>query len=132
MQELKAAVTFTEAELWMLNDLIRHEEEQQDTWRFAPASLEINDEVAYALDSCARFKLEEYTLMLSRGDLLVIDYNVRREYKAPDGGSGRSILLKSFKARKQLADGGQLDESEERDAPYMEANARATNSTQSD
>ena len=56
-----------------------------------------------ALESCETHDLSEYTLMLSRGDLLVIDYFVRRDHKTPEGASGKQLLLKIFRARKALA-----------------------------
>lgn len=47
--------------------------------------------------------MDEYTLELSRGDMLTIDYFIRRDQKTPEGASGKKVLLKVFHARKGLA-----------------------------
>jgi len=48
-------------------------------------------------------KLDEFTLLLSTGDLLVIDYNIRQGHKNMEGARGQDILLKVFHALSQLA-----------------------------
>jgi hypothetical protein len=90
-------------ELWLLHDFIRHEMPDANAWSYPPASRDLNDEIVFALDACESCDLSEYTLALSKADLLAIDYFVRRDHKTPEGASGKGILLKSFKARKELA-----------------------------
>ncbi len=43
------------------------------------------------------------TLLLSTGDLLVLDYNIRQGHKNMEGARGQDILLKVFHALSQLA-----------------------------
>ena len=96
-------VVFSLPELWLLHDFVRHEIPDARSWRYPPASEDLNEEIAMALESCETHDLEEYTLMLSRGDLFVIDYFVRRDHKTPEGAGGKQLLLKVFRARKALA-----------------------------
>lgn len=96
------SISFTLAELWLLNDFIRHELPAGGTWQFPPASVDLNDEIAFAIETCEAHNVSEYTLQLSRGDLLAIDYFVRRDHKTPEGASGKQVLLKTFAARKAL------------------------------
>ncbi|TMB98084.1 MAG: hypothetical protein E6J42_06770 [Chloroflexi bacterium] len=98
----RRAVTFSLAELWLLHDFVRHEIPEAKSWRFPPASEDLNEEVALAIETCETHGLDEYTLMLSKGDMFVIDYFVRRDHKTPEGGSGKRVLLKVFRARKEL------------------------------
>jgi hypothetical protein len=98
----RIAVVFSLPELWLLHDFVRHEIPDAKSWRYPPASEELNEEISMALESCETHSLPEYTLMLSRGDLLVIDYFVRRDHKTPEGASGKPLLLKVFRARKAL------------------------------
>ena len=95
-------VVFSLPELWLLHDFVRHEIPDARSWRYPPASEDLNEEIAMALESCETHDLEEYTLMLSRGDLFVIDSFVRRDHKTPEGASGKQLLLKVFRARKAL------------------------------
>lgn len=99
----RAPVVFTLAELWLLNDFVRHELPDAKTWRFPPASEDLNEEIAMAIDTCESHGVQEYTLLLSRGDLLLIDFHVRRDHRTPEGASGKTLLLKTFRARKELA-----------------------------
>lgn len=118
-------VTFTLAELWLLNDFTRHEISQMDTWKYPPASRSLNQEIALAIVACVDSKLKEYTLELCEGDLLVIDYNVRRELKTPEGAHGDEILLKCWRALRQLA--GLLDSNDYSDLKYSEVIKNANN-----
>jgi len=95
-------ITFTLPELWMLSDFIRADCSQLDTWRYPPASLYLNDEICDAITTCEKFKLLEYTLLLTKGDCIVIDHSIRRDYKNPDGAKGLDILRKIYKARYEL------------------------------
>jgi hypothetical protein len=99
----RIAVTLSLPELWLLHDFIRHEVPESRAWRYPPASEDLNEEIALAIEACETHELAEYTLLLSRGDLLVIDYFVRRDHKTPEGASGKRLLLKVFRARKELA-----------------------------
>lgn len=102
-QAERIPVVFSVPELWLLHDFVRHEIPDAKSWRYPPASEDLNEEIAMALESCETHELAEYTLMLSRGDLLLIDYFVRRDQKTPEGASGKQVLLKIFRARKTLA-----------------------------
>lgn len=113
-------VTFTLAELWLLNDLVRHEVTEGERWRWPPASKELCDEIAMALVACEDHGLEDYTLMLSEGDCMVIDYNVMRDHKTPEGANGREMLLKTFRARSELAFGFPDDSEKVDDKVYTE------------
>lgn len=99
---MEVSISFSLAELWLLNDFIRHEIENRDNWAYPPASRELNLEIALAIASCEENKLDEYTLLLSEGDILVIDYNVRAAHKTPEGAKGKDILLKLYRARAKL------------------------------
>ncbi len=96
-------VSFSIAELWLLGENIRHEMSDQERWKFPPASKELTVEIALAINACVEGKLKEYTLLLSTGDLLVIDYNIRQGHKNMEGARGQDILLKVFHALSQLA-----------------------------
>jgi hypothetical protein len=106
MTQPTASVLFTVEELWMLQSAIRHEITQGDTWKYPPASLELNDQVAESLLRCQDLGLAESALVLTRGDCLVIDYCTPQGAKTPSGAPiGKQILLKSFLARKQVLEG---------------------------
>ena len=96
-------IVFSIAELWLLNACARHEIDGQERWKFPPASKELTVEIALAINACVEGKLEEYTLLLSTGDLLVIDYNIRQGHKNMEGAKGQDILLKVFHALSRLA-----------------------------
>jgi hypothetical protein len=129
----RVPVTFALNELWLLHDFVRHESADGKSWRFPPVCEELNDEIAFAIDCCESHDLEEYTLDLSRGDMLTIDYFIRRDHKTPEGASGKKVLLKVFHARKELAT--QLPEHDGDDRTYREvkehASARDTDTSQS-
>ena len=92
-------VSFTLVELWTLSDFIRHEIEGQQEWRFPPASKRLNRQIADAILACEDSGLDSYTLLLSEGNILTIDFWIRRSYKTPEGFSGKELLLKLFRAR---------------------------------
>ena len=96
-------ISFSIAELWLLAATCRHEIDGQERWKFPPASKELTVEIALAINACVEGKLKEYTLLLSTGDLLVIDYNIRQGHKNMEGARGQDILLKVFHALSQLA-----------------------------
>jgi hypothetical protein len=97
------AVVFTLDELWAMHAFIRHEMPQQETWKFPPASVTLNDDVCEAIVFCEDNKERDASLVLTRGDLLCIDYNVRADVKTPGGAPlGKSILMKTFRARNEL------------------------------
>lgn len=117
-QAERRPVTLTRDELWLLHDFVRHELPESRGWRFPPASEELNEEIVLALDSCETHGLEEYTLLMSKGDMLVVDFFVRRDHRSPEGASGKQILLKIFRARSELA--LELPEHEGNDFTYRE------------
>ena len=105
-------VAFTLAELWMLADVIRHDEDAICKKKWPTVSTQLNGEIALAILACEDSSLETYTLVLTKGDILVMDANVRRDMKTPEGAAGKAILLKLFKARYELiygaiAEGGE-------------------------
>lgn len=95
-------VTFTTKELWMLHDVIRHEMQDSDKWKFPHASISLNDKIAEALYVCNNLDLKEYRITLSLGDCYAIDYHIRRDMKTPEGAKGEQILLKVFDAKEQI------------------------------
>lgn len=106
MNEETAAVTFTVDELWLLHRCVRFEIPQQDTWKHPPSSEALNEQIADALLVCDESKLIEYTLLLTRHDCLVLDATVSPDAATPGGQRiGKSVLLKSFAARRELAGG---------------------------
>ena len=103
MSKQTASQVFTFDELWLLQSVIRHELPQLEQWDFPPASLDLNDQVAEALVLCDESGLGEAALILSRGDCLVIDYCVPQGAKSASGHAiGKSVLLKSFRARRAI------------------------------
>lgn len=101
--EETVAVTFNSDELWLLQRCIRHELPQQDAWKYPPASVDLNDQIAAGVLLCAQYTVEEATLQLSWGDLLAIDFTVPADAKDVNGRPvGRNLLLKSYAARAEL------------------------------
>ena len=114
-------LVFSIAELWLLDSCVRHEIDGQDRWKFPPASKELTIEIALAINACVEGKLNEYTLLLSTGDLLVLDYNIRQGHKNMEGARGQDILLKVFHALSQLALGYEVGGD---DQTYKDATAK--------
>ncbi len=112
-------VVFTTAELWMLTDVIRHDEDAICKKKWPTVSTQLNSEIALAILACEDNGLEAYTLVLTKGDILVMDANVRRDMKTPEGAAGKAILLKLFKARYELIYGATAEGGE--DLTYRQA-----------
>ncbi len=112
-------VEFTLAELWMLNDVIRHNEDGISKKAWPSVSTQLNGEIALAILACEDSDLKAYTLALTKGDILVMDANVRRDMKTPEGAKGKEILLKLFKARYELIYGATAEGGE--DLTYRQA-----------
>jgi hypothetical protein len=117
-------VTLTVSELWLLHDFIRHEIPDANAWRYPPASRDLNEQIVFALEACESCNLEEYSLLLSKADVLAIDYFVRRDHKTPEGASGKTILLKTFRARKEMA--MEMNIADVEDRPYKEVNVNGS------
>ncbi|MGE5596052.1 MAG: hypothetical protein ACM3S1_08465 [Hyphomicrobiales bacterium] len=101
-----ATAVFTCEELWLLQSVIRHEVGQQEQWRYPPASLELNDQIAESLLRCEELGLDEAALVLRMQDALVIDYCVPQSAKSPSGVPiGKNILMKSFRVRQAIEAG---------------------------
>ena len=99
-------VLFTLEELWLLQSVVRHEIPQQESWSNPPASLALNDQLAEAILMCVEDEISEVALVLSRSDCLVLDATVPQNAKNAAGSPiGKSILVKSFMARRALAGG---------------------------
>jgi hypothetical protein len=110
---------FTLDELWLLEGVIRHEHEGQDLWHFPYANLDLNDQISTAILFCTENKEVEAPLLLSRGDCLILSYCVQSGMKDPNGVLlGKSILIKSFTARRALRDGA-LETGTEPSAPSV-------------
>lgn len=123
--ENTAPVVFSVDELWLIRNTCRHEMAQQDRWKFPPTDLDLNDQVAFALDACAESGFPEYTLLLTRHQCLVLDHNIPAEAKDSNGRLlGQPILLKSFKARRLLVEGAVLSADEPEGQPAAEAITR--------
>jgi len=95
-------VTFTLPELWLLNSFVRHEIPQQETWKLPPADEMLNEQIMLAIDACETTPLPDYTLLLTRHQILVIDSLIRADFKTPEGARGKEILLKIFRARRDM------------------------------
>lgn len=100
-----ASQVFTVEELWLMQSVIRHEMPQIDQWKFPPASLDFNDQIAQALVFCDENGVGEAALILSRGDCLTLDYCVPQGAKSAAGVPiGKHILMKSFRSRRTIED----------------------------
>ena len=124
---MEIPVVFTLTELWLLNDVVRHDEERGDEReqpRYPLVSTRLNEEIALAINTCMTVGMTEQTILLSYAELLLIDAGVRRGMKTPEGAKGSEILLKTFAARARLS-AGFLDlwptVSEENDVSYSDA-----------
>jgi hypothetical protein len=120
-------VIFTRDELWLLHDFVRHELPDSRQWRFPPASEELNEDIALALDACETHELSEYTLLLSKGDMLVMDFFIRRDHRTPEGASGKQMLLKIFRARREMS--SELPGHDGNDLTYKEAREEKRDAT---
>lgn len=116
-----APVVFSLDELWLLRSVVRHEMSSQETWKFPPASLDLNDRIAEAILFCHEHEVEEAALLLTRGDTLIIDYVVPQDAKSARGiPLGVPILLKTFAARRALVEDQFVTEEHEPDRPSEE------------
>jgi hypothetical protein len=113
MSQPTTSIVFSCDELWLLQSTIRHEVAQMEQWRVAPASPSLNDQVADALYRCTELNIGEAAVLVTRGDCLAIDYCVPQGAKSASGTPiGKSILMKSFKARRELDEGPELSADE--------------------
>ncbi|MCC6382815.1 MAG: hypothetical protein IT304_09910 [Dehalococcoidia bacterium] len=101
-----ASVVFTLEELWLLQSVIRHEIVQKEQWQAPPADADFNDQVVESLYRCETLGLGEAALVLRWNDCLVIDFCVPQSAKSPSGAAiGKNVLMKSFRARKEIREG---------------------------
>lgn len=98
-------IEFTKEELEYLHTVIRHEvPDAERQWKFPPALLDLNEQIAFALETCWSDNFESVVMSLSKGDLLAIDYSANLNARTPGGVAvGRNVLHKVFTARKQLS-----------------------------
>lgn len=102
---ITTVLNLTLDELWLLQRVVRHEVNGMREMAFPWYSLALNDAIAEAIIMCEDERQVEAHLLVSRGDLLVIDALVPVDAKTPGGQLlGKSVLLKSFRARRELAD----------------------------
>lgn len=102
-------IEVTKDELWLLQRYVRHEMADAERWHFPPVSLELNDQVADALRVCEKEKWEKCTLLLTRGDCLLIDFVIPQDAKTPGGTPlGKDLLMKTFVARYRIDNGDEL------------------------
>ena len=116
-------VLFTEAEMWMLHAFVRHDRERNNKDRYPIVSTELNEQIVFGLLACANSEIKEYTLLLSLGHILLLDWCIRDDMKSPAGANGKAILLKVFQARTDLVYG---PTSEHQDIDYKTAISRKT------
>lgn len=113
MSQQTTSIVFSCDELWLLQSTIRHEVAQMEQWKNPPASASLNDQVADALFRCSELNLTEAAILVTRGDCLAVDYCVPQGAKSASGAPiGKSILMKSFKARRELDEGPELSAEE--------------------
>ena len=99
----RAVVPFDLAELWLLQQHVRHEMQGLREWEAPPASLELNDRIAGAILLLEETGEGEAAFELAFGDCLVIDYVIPASAKDVDGKLiGKRILLKTYEARRQI------------------------------
>lgn len=109
-------VTFTLAELWMINDLV-------------PTPYGLTEEIALAINGCLEVGSEDYVTELSRGWMLRINELVMRDAQSVEGAQGIEILKKIFKALSELG----LEIGTNRDRTYKEVhNAEPNDDTDED
>lgn len=102
---ITTVLNLTLDELWLLQRVVRHEIPGQREMAFPWCSVALNDGIAEAIIMCEDERQTEAHLVVSRGDLLLIDAVVPADAKTPGGQLlGKSVLLKSFRARRELAD----------------------------
>ena len=93
--------------LWLLQSCIRADVPNLETWRWAPCSIELNDQIADAILLCEDKGQTEAVIELTRHDCIAIDSLVRADMKDASGRLvGKELLLKSYRARQRLAYGG--------------------------
>lgn len=92
--------------LWLLQSRVRHEHAAMDTWHYPLASASLNDAIAEALLFCEETQAKEAAIVVTWGDLLLIDAVVDASAKDAEGKPlGKPLLLKTFKARQCLRRG---------------------------
>jgi hypothetical protein len=117
MSQQTTCAVFSCEELWLLQASIRHEMAGQDQWKAPPVSVSLNDQVADALVRCEEAGLTEAAIELSRHDCLAIDHCVPQGAKSASGlAIGKSVLMKSFKARRDIDEGRQYAPASEPEA----------------
>ena len=97
------SIVFTINELWLLHACVKHEQSPRWDGHWPITSLDLNDQIAEAIILCEDQKAPDAALMLTRGDLLLLDHNVPQEAQDAAGTRiGKSILLKTFRGRNTL------------------------------
>lgn len=126
MEAVRAPVEFTLAELWMLHDHVRHVAQDSERSRWPIASKGLNDQVSLAILACEDGRLGAYTLLMTDREIMVIDHWIRRDMKSPppEEANGKEMLLKLFRARRELAYGPTAEGGE--DLSYKTALDRKT------
>lgn len=111
----RVPVTFTTAELWLLRSVVRHEASPAWQGKWPTYDLELNEQIAEAILLCTDEGQAEANLVMTKGDLLILDALVPQDAKDAQGKPiGKDILLKTFRARR-LLNGGVVDTAEDPD-----------------
>jgi hypothetical protein len=102
----KASIEFSIQELWLIRAVVRHESSPAWQGKWPTYNLELNDQVAEAILLCTDEKQDGASLMVTQGDLYLLDAMVPQDAKDAAGKPiGKDILLKTFRARRELSGG---------------------------
>ncbi len=112
-------VSFTAAEILLLNDLIKHEVPQMELWSWPPADIELSDQLLLAVEATAVSKAQDCILTLGRRDVVIINYHVSSTMREADGTAiGLHIICKVARTLRELTD--QVVYTEVTDRTYKE------------
>lgn len=97
-QEPSVPFLLSEDDQWLVRSVLRHEMAQQETWKFPPASLDLNHEIAMLIAAGG-----DGTIALTERDARILDYLVPQDAKSKDGVPiGKDLLRRVCQARRDL------------------------------
>lgn len=107
MDSERVAVEFSLYEMYYLQSIVRHEMPNIKDWGHPPVSADLNNQIAMELEKmhgpdCVAMPTVKATLELTRHDTLVIDFHARFSDKFGPEEVGKKVLIKAYRARKQL------------------------------